>query len=264
MKYTKIIAISSIFFPAFLFASGPEKYDHMRKYKEQSVIQQGPSNEVAFDKKGKKIASATYKYNKNGQLIESLYNKDQKSDGRSEYTYKDNNLKVETLYSKDDKVIEKILYSYNRQNEIRGYSVKDDQGKEVLRWKFNYSRKKLMSGKRVIKRELTEKFTVGYHKNGKIVREIFSSTGEKVGTIFSNWSNHKLIQRTKKDTTGVYKIYYHYNDKQQLVKMTFYNTVHGKLELSKTHKFTYGSVEKISHDHKADYTPKKEATLVRE
>jgi len=263
MKYTTIITIASIFFPVYLFASGPEKYDHMQIYKNQKVTKSGPSHEIAYDNDGKQIARATYKYNKQGQLIESLYSKENKSDGRSEYTYKKSVLKEETLYSAKDSVIEKVVYSYNKLNNMRMYSVKDGLGKEVLRWSFKYSRKKLTGGKRVINKQLTEKFTVRYHKNGKVVRDIFSSTGEKMGTILAHWSGNKLTNRTKDDTTGVYKIDYRYNNKQQLVEMIFFNTVKGKLELAKTHKFSYNEVEKLSKDSDVD-KDKKISTLAHE
>jgi len=252
MKKIIIFYAISLLFNGFIFSAGMEKYDHMDIYKGIKVNGKGPYQENVYDANEKEIAVAAYKYNENGQLIEALYTKNNANDGKTKYTYNEGLLQEEIIYNSENVMVEKLVYKYNK-GRLSGYTVSDSNGKEVLRWQYSYKNNKISSGIRFIEKEITEKFTVQYEKNGNSVYQIYYPNDEKAGTIETYFNKENIVKREKVDVTGKYIINYRYDNENRLLEMVFYEKEKKgeTMVLQKTHKLIYAEIinpnpEKIS------------------
>ena len=179
----KILLLTTIFFTNQVQA-GPEKYDHMDQYKIDGPISEvGPAEQVVGGAKGSVDGRANYTYNNKGQLIQSEYFINDKQDGKSIYQYDEKGLTKEVLFDAKGKTREKIIYKRNTRKEITSYVVYDENDKEVLTWQFSYQNGQVAGGRRIIDKEITEVFKVEIRSKNISVQHIFTTGGEKVGSV---------------------------------------------------------------------------------
>jgi|GEM_PF-2313640 len=226
----------------FLFSinlyAGPEKFDHLEIYKQAKVSLQGPSEEVVQSSDGKTLARAVYLYNEKKQIREIQFFNNASADGKSVFTYDDNGVKQEELFDKNNKLVEKLVYTRNKLGQVVEFEVFDAGNVSVLKWKFQYDQKGVLSGSRYIKNELTEKFINEYSAN-KIIQRIYVDKDENPGNITVELDNSRVTRRTKTEPAGVHSINYFYDSQGRIEKMIFSKIDETETKVEKTHIFNY-------------------------
>ena len=110
--------------------------------------------------------------------------------------------------------------------------------KQVLRWRFRYSGRSLLSGARTIERKITERFRIVVQKSGK-AQLIYSATNEQVGTVRYEYKRKQLKARIVTDSTGFKKITYKYDSSGRISEMKFFLRLADGLKLVKRHELKY-------------------------
>ncbi|MDH4263761.1 MAG: hypothetical protein OEV78_12015 [Spirochaetia bacterium] len=233
MKITALFFIFSM----NIFA-GPEKYDHLEAFKKAMVSTQGPSEEIVQGANGKTLAKAVYVYNEKKQISEIKFYNNSQMDGRNVFKYDANGLKQEELYDKNNKLVEKLIYSRNKLGQAVEFEVFDGNNVSILKWKFQYDNKGLLSGSRYINNEITEKF-VNERSANEIIQRIYVDKNENPGNITVNINNSQIVKRTKVEPAGIHTIDYFYDKQGRIEKMIFSRINDSKTEVEKTHIFNY-------------------------
>ncbi|MES0490265.1 MAG: hypothetical protein ABUK01_09750 [Leptospirales bacterium] len=242
----KFLVLITIFSSAQLLA-GPEKYDHMDQYKTAGpILQAGPKEQIVGEASGEVAGTATYTYNNKGQLIQSKYFINEKSDGKTVYHYDKKGLVEEVLFDAQGKTREKIVYKRNSRNEITSYIVYDGNEKKVLYWQFSYKNGKVAGGRRIIDKEVTETFKVENRSKDISVQYIYTTGGEKVGSVTIYKKDDKVQRRVKEDNTGKYMVEYKYDEQGRLYEMQYSQHVRKKTQMKRIHHMVYSSAKNLS------------------
>jgi uncharacterized protein YcfL len=231
------IIILSFLFSINLYA-GPEKYDHLEAFKKATVSLQGPSEEIVQSSNGQTLARAVYVYNEKKQIVEIKFFTNAVVDGRNAFSYDTNGLKQEELYDKNNKLVEKLVYVRNKLGQVTEFEVFDGSNVSLLKWKFQYDDKGVVSGSRYIKNELTEKF-VNERSANRIIQHIYIDNNENPGNITVNINDSQVIKRTKNEPAGVHTIDYFYDKQGRIEKMIFSKIDEAQSKIEKTHIFNY-------------------------
>ena len=237
MRKNIFLTITMTFAVSNLLA-GPEKHDHLEAYKKALVEINGPAEELVKDANGNQLAKAIYTYNDKKQIREIKYYNNATLNGRNVFEYDEIGLKQEELFDKNNKLIEKLVYTRNKQNQVTEFEVFDAKNVSIVKWKFQYDGKRVVSGSRYINNEVTEKFINKYNASG-MVQQIFVDNSESAGNITVNMENSKVTRRVKKEAIGVHSIDYFYDNQGRIEKMIFSKINDTKTEVEKTHLFNY-------------------------
>lgn len=220
--YSLLLAFFACFlvFPFyFLHASGPETFDHMTIFKSKHPPVHHPSKEeMLIDNKLK--ASALYFYNTQNQLVKTEYLNAGAKDGYTIYNYNVNGLQSELLYNNAGNLVEKLVYILDKQGNILRYDIYNGKGELKLTWIFDYNKGKLIEGRRVADKKVSESFSVEYGKDGNKVQNVFSDN-EKMGEILYLYQGNKLKQRRQSFPNTNRQVDYFYNSQGQLTEMRF-------------------------------------------
>jgi len=220
--------------------AGPERHDHLGRYKKNNVKQIGPKQELVY-KNGKLVASANYSYNNKNQLIKINYSRVNKSNGYTTLTYNHLGLIKENTYDNSGVINEEVVYKLNKKGFVIAYNVTDYQMNQNILWTFKYNNKmdRVISGKRLIEKKLSESFSIKNKGNGNFVRVLFNYKHERSGFIENIYYDQRLVKRIRFSNTGMREIHYIYSKFGKLTSMKFYLHEKDKKLLMKEHILKY-------------------------
>lgn len=230
-----LVFLLAVGFPAVL-AAGPEIYDPLEIYKKANNLGSRPTSETVTQ--GTNAELARFKY-ENGLLVRADYfGLKNTPTGHTLYIYEKSVLVTEQLFDASGTLAEEIRYQY-RKDRLEKTLIHDVRGGARIEWHYGYDKSgKLVSGRRIIEKKVTESFKLVPGETG-MVQQIYNAKGELTSRVDSLYENGLLRQRVKTGLTGTRFAEYRYNEKQQLVEIIYHDTVRGEKTFVKKHQFDY-------------------------